>query len=153
MNQPLSNDEREGGTSFSSDQSEDDETLASVAAQKAAAAPSKRKSPRLIEESTKKPVMTASAGQSTVKESKKQSPDIFLSMADPYYKQTIFHYFELRKKGQTTTVQATKEIFAKFQNYLNKSGGGYYKTEHKSREQYSVDNNDVVIRSKSTMAT
>ena len=147
--QPLTINRREEGGAFSSDQSEDDETLASVAAQKAAAVTLKRKSPRLVEENAKKPAVTVSAVQSGSGKMKKRSPDIFLSMADPYYKQTIFHYFEQRKKGQTTTVQATKEIFSKFQNFLKKSKGDFYKSEHKGGEQCLVDNNDVVIRSKS----
>lgn len=74
-------------------------------------------------------------------------------MLDPYYKQTIFHYFEMRKQNKVSTVQATNRIYAKFQKYIAKCGGRYYKISHKGGDSYLVDSDDEVIRSELLLST
>ena len=115
-----------------SDQSED-ETLASIAA-------SKRKSPRLKVES--KPPNSSSG-------SNQQSSDILLSMLDPYYKQTIFHYYDLRKQdSNSNTLTASDEIYVKFTRYLKRTRGKFYKIGHRGGERYLVDSEDEILKSK-----
>ena len=148
LQSPLLGDKHGGITSHS----DEDETLASVAASKNLG--SKRKSPRLKDEP--KPTTSTSTTTISTKTTKtttrEQSPDILLSMLDPYYKQTIFHYFEQRKCDSTlNTVQATEEIYAKFQKYVKKSGGKYYKIGHKGGEQYVVGEDEVIRKIKTDL--
>lgn len=116
------------------DPSDDDETLASVAESK-----SKRKSPRL-----KDPPIEKHPTPPT-----DETRDILLSMLDPYYKQTIFHYYEKRKReGSKNTVSESDEIFTKFKSYLRKSRGEFYKIGHRGGERYMVDSKEDIIKSK-----
>lgn len=44
-------------------------------------------------------------------------------------------------------MQATDEIYAKFQKHIAKYGGSFYKISHKGGDSYLVDSDDEVIRS------
>lgn len=144
-------------TNSALDKSDDDETLAAIAASKL-----KRKSPRvskqkasykeadndsLIDEEEEKDNVNEEGDndQEDAENTNSQSADIQLSMLDPYYKQTLFHYYQNRKSSSRT--QHANEIYTKFRKKLEHTGGGFYKIEHKGGDWYLVESEKDILKS------